>query len=1121
MSFIARSAMTLLVMLLTTATSWADTIKYIDENGDEQYCENYTVLNNGTNINDPLASGWYVVEGNVNYNGTLYFSGDVNLILADGANLTAICSGDDSGIEVAGNLTIYAQSLGSNQGTINATSSSGSGIYAQNGNITINGGNINAKGGEHSILAYQYGINTTITINHGNVNANGGYDGSIYAKYINIYGGTINTSNTNYGINAEADINIYGGTVIANGSTYGLDAYENINIYGGKVTACGNTSGMNTYGDITLGWTNDSDYIFASSYEVGYGNNVIIASGKTFFDGKGHSYSDGYELSSDEIDGISGETLRTFNYRNYIDTDGSIKYCTDFTEINSNTQTTSFGEYGEKKWYVVTENVSFTESVTFSGNVHLILVDGAEMNITFENDDNGIWAAGSLTIYAQSTGSDQGELTINAGGVGINASNITIVGGTINVNGKSNGIYANGDIIIYGGNITATTTTTNSNNGGIFSYEGDITINGGTIIAEATGDNSYGIYAENITINGGIITAKATGNEANGIYASSGGTVTLAGGIVKSNSYDGTVTIGSGFTYTDGTNLYVNNDLTSAVLENLTNVELYPAIPYIDSDGEELTCTNYTLLTGSEESISGGWYVVKGNVSYNSKLSFTGDTNLILADGAHFTINGDWCGINVQDNDKESNLTIYAQSTGESKGKVEIEAGTGIYVWNGNLTINGGDIIANGYANGIEIGYGGIIINGGTITVSGTEGYGIITDTWDETSCDIIINGGTIIATGEDDGINGGGDIIINGGNISSNGYYGGTNANDGNGTITLNGGTITSNYYNGIVKVADDLAYYDGADFYSGTLYDGTSSSEVIFTNLEDLNTAIGDKTLHPVQIILSETDGITASIATEIAGKPAMFSRTFKAGVASTICLPFPMTSIEGGKVYEFVGVDYDETDGWVATMIDASPEEGNLLSATVANKPYLFKADIPSDKSEGDAVDINLFGTVDSSVSASAGTTTNTDGDWTFYGTYARLEYGTSPMNGNVYGFAANTNESGTGDDYVAGEFVRAVSGASVKPFRAFLTYTGSEESLNANARSKVRGAANGLPESITVRLLGKDGEINGIGTITLSTGEFSTDGWYSLDGRKFDGKPTKKGLYIHDGKKVAIK
>jgi hypothetical protein len=29
------------------------------------------------------------------------------------------------------------------------------------------------------------------------------------------------------------------------------------------------------------------------------------------------------------------------------------------------------------------------------------------------------------------------------------------------------------------------------------------------------------------------------------------------------------------------------------------------------------------------------------------------------------------------------------------------------------------------------------------------------------------------------------------------------------------------------------------------------------------------------------------------------------------------------------------------------------------------------------------------------------------------------------------------------------------------------------------------------------------------------------WYDLSGRKLDAKPTKKGLYIHNGRKVTIK
>ena len=41
---------------------------------------------------------------------------------------------------------------------------------------------------------------------------------------------------------------------------------------------------------------------------------------------------------------------------------------------------------------------------------------------------------------------------------------------------------------------------------------------------------------------------------------------------------------------------------------------------------------------------------------------------------------------------------------------------------------------------------------------------------------------------------------------------------------------------------------------------------------------------------------------------------------------------------------------------------------------------------------------------------------------------------------------------------------------------------------------------------------------------SQGENSTaktDVWYTLDGRKLDGKPTQKGMYIHNGKKIVIK
>ena len=51
----------------------------------------------------------------------------------------------------------------------------------------------------------------------------------------------------------------------------------------------------------------------------------------------------------------------------------------------------------------------------------------------------------------------------------------------------------------------------------------------------------------------------------------------------------------------------------------------------------------------------------------------------------------------------------------------------------------------------------------------------------------------------------------------------------------------------------------------------------------------------------------------------------------------------------------------------------------------------------------------------------------------------------------------------------------------------------------------------PRSAEGRLQGKSPSPTGVGRFAE---------WYSLDGRKLDGKPTVKGLYIHEGRKVVI-
>lgn len=77
---------------------------------------------------------------------------------------------------------------------------------------------------------------------------------------------------------------------------------------------------------------------------------------------------------------------------------------------------------------------------------------------------------------------------------------------------------------------------------------------------------------------------------------------------------------------------------------------------------------------------------------------------------------------------------------------------------------------------------------------------------------------------------------------------------------------------------------------------------------------------------------------------------------------------------------------------------------------------------------------------------------------------------------------------------------------------------------------RGTIDELPSSIVVRLLsnvgpGNQGDDNGqttaIGTLDTETGEIDFSGWYDMSGHKLSGKPTKKGIYINNGRKVVIK
>jgi len=317
----------LLSLTLGTFAQAATNIPYLDENGNLQIKEAalVTVL---TGDETELTDGWYLASGTHSYSATISINGSVYLILEDGCDIFVEGSYEKAGINVTGtnNLTIYAQttdkSLMGNLMTVGGGSLltnegiGGAGISCNSGgNITINGGNIRARGysegagigggwnessrpdGNITInggyieswgytgpsgnkSAIEGGSNGIVIINEGNIRAVAYTAAGISGGDIVINGGTVSAQSV-IGIEPER-----GGAGIGGGG--GIDNAEsggNITITGGTVTATGDGAG--------IGGGN------ASNGKGGSGGNIVItggtinATGNGAGIGGGHGYTGG------------------------------------------------------------------------------------------------------------------------------------------------------------------------------------------------------------------------------------------------------------------------------------------------------------------------------------------------------------------------------------------------------------------------------------------------------------------------------------------------------------------------------------------------------------------------------------------------------------------------------------------------------------------------------------------------------------------------------------------------------------------------------------------------------------------------------------------------------------
>ena len=226
-------------------------------------------------------------------------------------------------------------------------------------------------------------------------------------------------------------------------------------------------------------------------------------------------------------------------------------------------------------------------------------------------------------------------------------------------------------------------------------------------------------------------------------------------------------------------------------------------ISYIDSDAVEHTCSDYTILTSSMTSLSAGWYVVNDDLEFSSKITLTGNVNLILCNGKTMEITG-YNGLNNIGIDSGSSydLTVYGQTLDDKTAgclKVEV-TGSSHY-----------GINVKKYTQ-----------HSGTVFLKSNSSYGLYA------SNSITLLGGTLDVTASTTAIYAkGGSFSFYGGKViakGSAGIYGSS--------ITLgwknNTDMIRAKSYsaNGSIKIESGKTLYIGTTSYSGTLYNSQISA-------------------------------------------------------------------------------------------------------------------------------------------------------------------------------------------------------------------------------------------------------------------------------------------------------
>jgi len=531
-----------------------------------------------------------------------------------------------------------------------------------------------------------------------------------------------------------------------------------------------------------------------------------------------------------------------------------------------------------------------------------------------------------------------------------------------------------------------------------------------------------------------------------------------------------------------------------------------------DNNGNITIFDGHIKAIGGDDAagIGGGYMCTNyGNITiYGGSIDATGSAGI---GGGNGCLNG--------------NLTIWdgaitAHGQGESAG-IGSNQYSGDY-GAGTITINGGYIRAYGDTHGAGIG-GGDGIRGGTLNVNGgrvdayggTDAAGIGGGEGGNGGI-VNINGGYVYAVGNDNGAGIGGgedgagaDVTINGGVIIATAGENedhpcaigrGSDADNSDGQLTFAddlGVFITENLYrsqkanrvsdcrnNQYVRITE--CAHGGATF---SIVDGDKHgiAGCNYCYAGDEAHSFGSygecSACHLISLSDNADNSETLSHWTADNGLHAVTlsgRKLTKNGSWNTLCLPFSLTlegsPLDGATVKTLESSDFDSSTGTLTLSFS------NDLTAIEAGKPYIVKWD------SGDAITSPVFQNVTLSNATSNVATDNAD----FTGIFSPMAIGGEDK--SILYIGANN------------KLYYPSKAMTIKSCRGYFQLKGIGEE-----------------ELVSARMFFDDFGTTGISDASrlMNNEQIINNDYYTLDGRKLNGKPTTKGVYINNGKKTVVK